>query len=195
MCCLSSLRWSSPAGWRWRYRLDHQRRPAARHRHAGPFELDGTGRCVYHPTPSFTVRSAYLLTWAWPCPRELPPACDQHRTRAGRRLKPLKCSWPVTLAPTFYGHFYTEHNRGHHVRVATRKTPPAPAWVRASGRSARARWPVQRPLGVEPGARAPAQTRPAGLAMENGVLSAWMYSVVLWGAMIAWLGWAVVPFP
>jgi alkane 1-monooxygenase len=29
----------------------------------------------------------------------------------------------ITLAPTFYGHFYIEHNRGHHVRVATPEDP------------------------------------------------------------------------
>ena len=33
----------------------------------------------------------------------------------------------VALAQTFYGHFYIEHNRGHHVRVAT---PPDPASAR-----------------------------------------------------------------
>ena len=25
----------------------------------------------------------------------------------------------IALAQSFYGHFYIEHNRGHHVRVAT----------------------------------------------------------------------------
>ena len=29
----------------------------------------------------------------------------------------------VALAPTAYGHFYIEHNRGHHVRVATPEDP------------------------------------------------------------------------
>jgi rubredoxin len=29
----------------------------------------------------------------------------------------------VTLAQTCYGHFYIEHNRGHHVRVATSEDP------------------------------------------------------------------------
>ncbi|MFZ0832260.1 MAG: fatty acid desaturase, partial [Mycobacterium sp.] len=29
----------------------------------------------------------------------------------------------ITLAQTFYGHFYVEHNRGHHVRVATPEDP------------------------------------------------------------------------
>ena len=38
----------------------------------------------------------------------------------------------ITLAQTWYGHFYIEHNRGHHVRVAT---PEDPASARASARS------------------------------------------------------------
>jgi alkane 1-monooxygenase len=29
----------------------------------------------------------------------------------------------ITLAQTIYGHFYIEHNRGHHVRVATPEDP------------------------------------------------------------------------
>ncbi|MFP3662972.1 fatty acid desaturase, partial [Burkholderia sp. SIMBA_043] len=29
----------------------------------------------------------------------------------------------VTLAPVAYGHFFVEHNRGHHVRVATAEDP------------------------------------------------------------------------
>jgi hypothetical protein len=33
----------------------------------------------------------------------------------------------ITLAPVAYGHFFVEHNRGHHVRVAT---PPDPAGAR-----------------------------------------------------------------
>src|SRR6195952_309898 len=29
----------------------------------------------------------------------------------------------IALAPTFYGHFFIEHNRGHHVRVSTPEDP------------------------------------------------------------------------
>jgi alkane 1-monooxygenase len=43
----------------------------------------------------------------------------------------------VALAPTGYGHFYVEHNRGHHVRVAT---PADPATSRL-GESFWAFWP------------------------------------------------------
>jgi len=44
----------------------------------------------------------------------------------------------IALAQTGYGHFFIEHNRGHHVKVATRRTPPARGWGRASGPSCRA---------------------------------------------------------
>jgi hypothetical protein len=44
----------------------------------------------------------------------------------------------IALAATGYGHFYVEHNRGHHVRVATPEDPASAR--RASGRSGRARW-------------------------------------------------------
>lgn len=100
----------------------------------------------------------------------------------------------ITLAPTFYGHFYTEHNRGHHVRVATPEDPassrlgesfwsflPRSVWF-----SARSAWHLERE-----------RLSKQGLSVwhrKNGVLSAWCYSLVLWGAMIAWLGWAVLPF-
>ncbi len=44
----------------------------------------------------------------------------------------------ITLAQTLYGHFYIEHNRGHHVRVAPRRTPPVHDSGRTSGCSCRA---------------------------------------------------------
>lgn len=44
----------------------------------------------------------------------------------------------ITLAQTCYGHFFIEHNRGHHVRVATPETPRRPGSARRSGSSCRA---------------------------------------------------------
>ena len=56
----------------------------------------------------------------------------------------------ISLAQTCYGHFYIEHNRGHHVRVATRVG--------------------QRPLGTSSGGRAdpPAGQEPVGPAHLAG---------------------------
>ena len=100
----------------------------------------------------------------------------------------------ITLAPTFYGHFFIEHNRGHHVRVATPEDPASSRlgesfWAflpRSVWFSARSAWHLERE-----------RLSKQGLPLwhwKNGVLSAWCYSLVLWGAMIAWLGVAVIPF-
>ena len=35
----------------------------------------------------------------------------------------------LTLAPVCYGHFYVEHNRGHHVRVATPEDPASVMFI------------------------------------------------------------------
>ena len=51
----------------------------------------------------------------------------------------------LTLAPVAYGHFYVEHNRGHHARVATPEDP-------ASARMGESYW-IFLPRSVVGGAR------------------------------------------
>jgi alkane 1-monooxygenase len=100
----------------------------------------------------------------------------------------------VVLAQTCYGHFYVEHNRGHHARVATPEDPASsrmgenfwaflPRTVFGSLRSA---WELEanrmRTQGRSP------------WSIHNDVLNAWAMTMVLFAATIAWLGWAVVPF-
>ncbi|TCJ30521.1 fatty acid desaturase [Nocardioides jejuensis] len=100
----------------------------------------------------------------------------------------------ITLAPTFYGHFYIEHNRGHHVRVATPEDPASsrmgenlyqflPRTVFGSLKSS---WEVEAKRYKRKG------THPFHLG--NDVLNAWAMSVVLYGAIIALFGWKVAPF-
>jgi alkane 1-monooxygenase len=94
----------------------------------------------------------------------------------------------------FYGHFYVEHNRGHHVRVAT---PEDPASSRL-GESFYAFWPrtvvgsVRSAWRLESTRLRRRHRRTWG--MGNDVLSAWAMTVVLWAAMIAWLGVGVLPY-
>jgi len=100
----------------------------------------------------------------------------------------------ITLAQTFYGHFYIEHNRGHHVRVATPEDPASSRmgetlWAflpRSVWGSLRSSWELEaqrmRRLGKSP------------LSIRNDVLNAWLMSVVLWGALLAVFGWALIPF-
>ncbi len=100
----------------------------------------------------------------------------------------------ITLAQTLYGHFYIEHNRGHHVRVSTPEDP-------ASARFGESFWmflprsvfgSVKSSWGLE-------KTRMERIgkstwSIQNDVLNAWMMSIVLFGALTAVFGWQVLPF-
>ena len=100
----------------------------------------------------------------------------------------------IALAPTFYGHFYIEHNRGHHVRVATPEDPASSRfgenfyqfWVRTVVGSLTSAWRLEK--------RRYARKQQHPFRIGNDVLNAWLMSAVLWGAMIAWLGVGIVPF-
>ena len=100
----------------------------------------------------------------------------------------------IALAQVAYGHFYIEHNRGHHVRVAT---PEDPASSRL-GESFYAFWPrtvlgsLKSAWHLEQKRYARKKTHPFHLG--NDVLNAWLMTAVLWGALVAWLGVEIVPF-
>ncbi|MBD8868060.1 fatty acid desaturase [Nocardioides donggukensis] len=100
----------------------------------------------------------------------------------------------IALAQVFYGHFYIEHNRGHHVRVATPEDPASSRmgesfyrfWPRTVGGSLRSAWRLER--------KRYARKRQHPFRIGNDVLNAWAMSLVLWGALVAWLGVQIVPF-
>ncbi|MCW2815255.1 MAG: alkane 1-monooxygenase [Nocardioides sp.] len=100
----------------------------------------------------------------------------------------------IALAQSFYGHFYIEHNRGHHVRVAT---PEDPASSRL-GENFYAFWPrtvigsLKSAWSIEKKRYARKKTHPFHLG--NDVLNAWLMSAVLFGAVVAWLGVGVLPY-
>jgi alkane 1-monooxygenase len=100
----------------------------------------------------------------------------------------------VALAQSGYGHFFIEHNRGHHVRVATPEDPASarlgesfyrflPRTVLGSLRSA---WELElvrlRRVGT------------SVLSPQNDILNAWGMSVVLFGALVAIFGVVVLPY-
>lgn len=100
----------------------------------------------------------------------------------------------LTLAPVFYGHFFVEHNRGHHVRVSTPEDPASsrfgetfwaflPRTVLGSLKSA---WHLEKQRLERQGKSV--------WHWRNDNLQAWGLSVLLWGALIVWLGWVVLPF-
>ncbi len=100
----------------------------------------------------------------------------------------------VALAQSSYGHFFIEHNRGHHVRVATPEDPASarlgesfwaflPRTVVGSLRSA---WGLERTRLARAG-RSP-------WTLRNDVLGAWAMTVVLFAALVVAFGPVVLPY-
>lgn len=100
----------------------------------------------------------------------------------------------IALAPVAYGHFYVEHNRGHHRRVATPEDP-------ASARLGESFW-VFLPRTMIGGLRsawALERSRLAGRGLgvwhwRNECLQAWAMTALLYAALMMWLGVGVLPF-
>ena len=100
----------------------------------------------------------------------------------------------IALAPTGYGHFFVEHNRGHHVRVATPEDPASSRlgetywrfWPRTVVGSLRSAWRLETSRHRLRG-RSPWTPR-------NDVLTAWAMTVVLFAALTAMAGPRVLPF-
>ncbi len=100
----------------------------------------------------------------------------------------------VALAPVAYGHFYIEHNRGHHVRVATPEDPASARlgesfyqfWPRTVGGSLRSAWRIEK--------RRYARKQRHPFRIGNDVLNAWLMTAVLWGGLMAWLGIGIAPY-
>ncbi|MFF0317210.1 alkane 1-monooxygenase [Micromonospora sp. NPDC005252] len=100
----------------------------------------------------------------------------------------------VALAPAAYGHFYVEHNRGHHVRVATPEDPASSRlgesfwafWPRTVLGSLRSAWRLETSRFRIRG-RSPWTHR-------NDVLNAWAMTLVLYAALTLVFGPVVLPF-
>jgi alkane 1-monooxygenase len=100
----------------------------------------------------------------------------------------------IALAQVAYGHFYIEHNRGHHVRVATPEDPASSRlgesfyefWPRTVLGSLRSAWRLEK--------RRYARRKQHPFRLGNDVLNAWLMTAVLWGGLVAWLGVGVAPY-
>ncbi|MGU3500226.1 alkane 1-monooxygenase [Mycobacterium sp. C31M] len=100
----------------------------------------------------------------------------------------------ITLAQTWYGHFYIEHNRGHHVRVATPEDPASARFgetfweflPRSVWGSLKSSWELE--------AKRLERAGKSKWHWSNDVLNAWAMSVVFWGALTAIFGLGVLPY-
>jgi len=100
----------------------------------------------------------------------------------------------IALAQSFYGHFYIEHNRGHHVRVATPEDPASsrvgetvwaflPRTVIGSLQNA---WRLEKPRFK--------RRNQSHWSIRNDVLNAWLMSAVLWGGLLVGFGIEILPY-
>jgi alkane 1-monooxygenase len=100
----------------------------------------------------------------------------------------------VALAQTGYGHFFIEHNRGHHVRVATPEDPASSRlgesfWAflpRTVAGSLRSAW------GIE--ATRLDRLGKSHWSIHNDILSAWAMTVGLFAALAIVFGPVVLPY-
>jgi alkane 1-monooxygenase len=100
----------------------------------------------------------------------------------------------VALAQTGYGHFFIEHNRGHHVKVATPEDPASARlgesfWAflpRTVSGSLRSAW------GIET-ARLDRLGKPH-LGIHNDILTAWAMTLALFAGLAIVFGPAVLPY-
>jgi alkane 1-monooxygenase len=100
----------------------------------------------------------------------------------------------IALLPVAYGHFYVEHNRGHHARVATPADP-------ASARFGESFWAFL-PRTLVGGVRSAWQLEALRLRHEqrpvwsvhNLNLQAWAGSALMFGVLTLLFGWQALPF-
>ena len=100
----------------------------------------------------------------------------------------------IALATSAYGHFFVEHNRGHHVRVATEEDPASSRMgeslyaflQRTVLGSLRSGWEIEK--------QRLARNGHGVWSIHNHNLQAWSITVMLFAGLTAWFGWIVLPF-
>ena len=100
----------------------------------------------------------------------------------------------ITLAQTGYGHFFVEHNRGHHVRVATPEDPASSRlgesfWAflpRTVAGSLASAWEIE-------GQHLRRGGKPV-LSPGNDAINAWAITVALYGILTVVFGAAILPW-
>ena len=100
----------------------------------------------------------------------------------------------LMLAPSFLGHFRVEHNTGHHSDVATPRD-------HATARFGESYWHFltreipgawERSWRIE--SKRASRRGYSRWSLRNEVVQTVLIQTVLWGAVVAWLGWAVLPY-
>ncbi|MET0701876.1 MAG: alkane 1-monooxygenase [Mycobacterium sp.] len=110
------------------------------------------------------------------------------RTKLEKRLSKL------ALAQTGYGHFFVEHNLGHHTRVATPQDAASARFGESLYRfiprsvfgGLRSAWRIE--------TRRLARSGRGRLSPRNDILNAWLLTIALFAVLVAWFGVVVLPW-
>ena len=100
----------------------------------------------------------------------------------------------LVLAMTGYGHFYIEHNRGHHRDVSTPADPASSRMgesiyrfvLREMPGAFRRAWQLEKDRLADSG-RGP-------WTLKNEILQPLLLTLVFFTGMVLWIGWAALPF-
>ncbi|MDN5582434.1 MULTISPECIES: alkane 1-monooxygenase [unclassified Corynebacterium] len=100
----------------------------------------------------------------------------------------------IVLAVPAYGHFYVEHNKGHHVKVATPEDPVSSRMgenvyaylVRSIPRQIPRAWDIEK--------KRLARGGKGQFNLDNDVLNAWLITVLIWGVLLAVFGINILPY-
>ncbi len=146
----------------------------------------------YVSTQSLPVSSYFALAWGHGM--GLAFAMNSGHEIGHKTDKFSKWAALVMLAPVFYGHFRVEHNTGHHSDVATPRDSATArfgesyyefmsreypgAWKRA--------WRLESKRADRRGY--------SRFSLRNEVIMSVVMQVALYAAIVAWLGWVVLPY-
>ncbi|QQG86593.1 alkane 1-monooxygenase [Mycobacteroides chelonae] len=111
-----------------------------------------------------------------------------------KRVNTEKWLSKIALAQTGYGHFFIEHNRGHHARVATPEDPATSRFgeslyrfiPRSVSGSLRSAWAIESGRYKRMGR--------SRWSLGNDILNAWLMTVVLFAVLLLWFGPVVTPW-
>ncbi|MGV0869031.1 alkane 1-monooxygenase [Corynebacterium kalidii] len=100
----------------------------------------------------------------------------------------------IVLAIPAYGHFYVEHNKGHHVKVATPEDPVSSRMgenvytylLRSIPRQIPRAWDIEK--------KRLARGGKSQFNLDNDVLNAWLITVLIWGGLLIGFGIGILPY-
>jgi len=100
----------------------------------------------------------------------------------------------IALAVPGYGHFCVEHNRGHHVWVATPEDPASARMGESIYAFARRELHGTFVRGIELEKKRLLQRGKSFWCLENEVLQSYALSILLQGSLVYLFGWIMLPF-